>query len=156
MADLGDALAAELAEIDQAHAADYEANAAAFRTDLEALDAEYADGLSGCERDLVVVNHDAFSYLDRYGIHLEPISGLSPDSEPTAADLAELHGVIKDEGITTVFAETLVSKKTAETLASDLGITTDVLDPLEGLTGEGDYVSVMRENLTALTKANGC
>jgi zinc transport system substrate-binding protein len=159
MADLGDVVAAELADLDADNAADYRANAEALRADLEALDREYADGLAGCTRDLVVVNHDAFGYLARYGLHLEPIAGIAPDAEPTPADLARLQNLIRAEGITTVFSETLVSKQTSETLAGDLGIGTGVLDPIEGLTDETadeDYLSLMRTNLAALQRANGC
>lgn len=161
MAALGDAIAKELGDVDPDDAAAYTANAASLRADLEKLDTEFKDGLYGCERDLVVVNHDAFGYLAKYGLHLEPIAGLTPDAEPTAATLAGLHDLIKEEGITTVFSETLVSKKTAESLAGELGIRTAVLDPLEGLTAGaeqngGDYVSVMRQNLAALKKANAC
>ncbi|GAB2882768.1 metal ABC transporter substrate-binding protein [Nocardioides pacificus] len=159
MADLADAVAEELSDLDAEHADDYAANAAALRTDLEDLDAAYESGLASCERDLVVVNHDAFGYLARYGLHLEPIVGLSPDAEPTAADLDRLQRLIREEGITTVFSESLVSPKTAETLASDVGVDADVLDPVEGLsdqTSEEDYVSLMRANLTALQEANGC
>jgi zinc transport system substrate-binding protein len=159
MADLGDAVAKELAELDAEHAADFTANAASLRADLEELDREYADGLASCTRDLVVVNHDAFGYLARYGLHLEPIVGLSPDAEPSAGALGRLQQLIRREGITTVFSETLVSKKTSATLAADLGIDTAVLDPIEGLTdqtADEDYLSLMRSNLAALQKANGC
>ena len=40
-----------------------------------------------------------------------------------------------------------------------MGITTAVLDPIEGLsdeTADEDYLSLMRENLAALEEANGC
>jgi zinc transport system substrate-binding protein len=159
MADLGDEIADRLADLDSDHAADFAANADALRTDMETLDREYTEGLSSCERDTVVVNHDAFGYLARYGLHLEPISGLSPGAEPTPADLGNLQTLISHDHITTVFSETLVSPKTADTLADDLGIKADVLDPIEGLTDETkneDYVSLMRSNLQRLTKANGC
>jgi zinc transport system substrate-binding protein len=159
MADLGDEIAKRLADLDSEHADDYAANADALRADMEKLDREFTEGLSGCERDTVVVNHDAFGYLARYGLHLEPISGFSPGAEPTPADLGDLQELIKEDDITTVFSETLVSPKTAETLADDLGIKADVLDPIEGLTDETkgeDYVSLMRSNLQRLTKANGC
>ena len=159
MADLGDAIADELSGIDPDHAGDYAANAAALRADLEALDREFADGLADCERYTIVVSHDAFSYLGKYGLKLAPITGLSPEAEPTPADLAELQDLIARDGITTVFGETLVSPKLSETLAHDMGITTAVLDPLEGLTDadtDEDYLSIMRRNLTALEQANGC
>lgn len=159
MAELGDAVADELSDLDPDHADAYAANAAALRTDLEKIDAAYEKGLAQCERDLVVVNHDAFGYLSRYGLHLEPIAGLSPDAEPTPADLARLQSLIRDEGLTTVFSESLVSPKTAETLAADVGVRADVLDPLEGLSDQSsgqDYLSLMRANLSALQEANGC
>ncbi len=161
MADLGDAVADKLAELDPDHADDYSANAADLRSDLEALDGEYAARLASCTRDTVVVSHDAFGYLAKYGLHLEPIAGLSPGAEPTPDDLRRLQALIKDKGITTVFSETLASPKMSETLAGDLGIETAVLDPLEGLTEEAsdsdeDYLSIMQANLSALEKANGC
>ena len=68
---------------------------------------------------------------------------------------------VRAVGATTVFFETLVSPRLAETVAREVGATTAVLDPLEGLTkkeasaGE-NYFSVMRENLAALRKALGC
>lgn len=161
LATFGDAVAKELGTIDPDHAADYSANAAKLRTDLRALDTEYAATLTGCRRDTIVVNHDAFGYLGKYGVQIRSIAGLSPDAEPTAHDLATLHKVIAKDGITTVFSETLVSPKTAEALAHELGIRTAVLDPLEGLStaaedNGGDYLSVMRQNLALLKKANGC
>lgn len=159
MADLADAVAEELAAVDVEGAEEYAANAAGLRAELEELDADYTSGLASCERDLVVVNHDAFGYLTKYGLEMEPIAGLSPDSEPTAADIARLQDLIGDEGVTTVFSETLVSPETAETLARDAGVEADVLDPIEGLTdttADEDYLSLMRANLDALRAANGC
>ncbi|WP_435771124.1 metal ABC transporter substrate-binding protein [Nocardioides sp. SYSU DS0651] len=159
MADLGDAVAQKLAEIDPDHAASYEANAAELRADLEALDAEFVAGLADCERDTVVVSHDAFGYLEKYGLHFAPIAGLSPDAEPSPAHLGELQELIRTEGITTVFSERIASPALSESLAGDLGIETGVLDPVEGLTDETsgeDYLSLMRQNLEALRAANGC
>ena len=159
MADLGDAVAEELSAVDAEGAEEYAANAAELRAELEELDADYTSGLASCERDLVVVNHDAFGYLTKYDLELEAIAGLSPDSEPTAADIARLQDLIGDEGVTTVFSETLVSPETAETLARDAGVEADVLDPIEGLTdttADEDYLSLMRANLDALRAANGC
>lgn len=159
VADFADAVADELAEVDPDGAQTYADNAAQLRTELETLDQEYTGGLATCERDTTVVSHQAFAYLERYGPHFEPIAGLSPDSEATAADLARLQELIEEDGVTTVFSERLVSPKMAETLAADLGVETAVLDPIEGLsdeTADEDYLSLMRENLTALQQANGC
>ena len=159
VADFADAVADELADVDPDGATTYADNAAQLRTELESLDQDLSDGLASCERTTTVVSHQAFAYLSRYGLDFEPIAGLSPDAEPTAADLAHLQELIEADGITTVFSERLVSPKMAETLADDLGVTTAVLDPIEGLsddTADEDYLSLMRENLTALQQANGC
>lgn len=159
MADFTDALADELAEVDPDHADAYAANAAEVRADLEELDQEYADGLASCTIDTVVVNHDAFGYLTRYGLHFESITGLSPGATPTVADRARLEDLVSEEGITTVFSEALGSKQAARSLADDAGVTAEVLDPIEGLsenTSDEDYFSLMRSNLAKLRKANGC
>ena len=62
------------------------------------------------------------------------------------------------DGVTTVFYETLVSDKTAKTIAADAGLKTDVLDPIEGITSKSrgkDYFSVQEANLKALQTALG-
>jgi len=159
LAEVAAEVAARVAEIDPDNAADYEANLATLRADLESVDTEYADGLAECRLDTVVVSHDAFGYLEQYGLHFEPIAGLSPDAEPSPKHLTELAELIESEGITTVFSETLASPAMAQTLASDLGLETAVLDPIEGLsdaTAGEDYLSLMRANLVALQEANGC
>lgn len=159
MADFSDAIADRLSDIDPGHKDAYAANAAQFRSELEDLDQAYVDGLATCAQTTVVVNHDAFGYLSRYGLSFEAITGLSPGAEPSASDRSRLQKLIQSEGLNTVFSETLDSKKAAISLASDLGIKAEVLDPIEGLgdtTSDEDYLSLMNSNLDALKKANGC
>jgi zinc transport system substrate-binding protein len=154
-----DAVTGELAALDPAHAADFRANGAALAADLTALDAEYRTGLAHCERKAIVTSHAAFGYLaERYGLTQVPIAGLSPEDEPSAAHLAQIQNLIKTEGVTTVFFETLASPKTAQTLAHDTGTKAAVLDPIEGVAdpAQHDYLSVMRDNLAALKTALGC
>jgi zinc transport system substrate-binding protein len=159
MSTLTEAVAHELAELDPDHAETFRANAEKLVGELGALATSYDEDLSGCERDTIVVSHDAFGYLGRFGLHIESVAGLSPEAEPTPADLARLQDLIAEDGITTVFSERLVSPRLTQTLAEDMGITTAVLDPIEGLsdeTADEDYLSLMRENLSALELANGC
>lgn len=151
--------AEEMSEVDPAHAADYAANLEALQSELSQLDEDFTAGLAQCEIDTVVVSHDAFGYLSKYGLHFEAIAGLSPDAEPAPSHIAELHDLIESDAITTVFSETLASPEMSKTIADDLGINTAVLDPIEGLgdaTENEDYFSLMRRNLTALQKANQC
>lgn len=160
LAAVGDALAQRLTELDPDGAAAYEENAAALRADLEDLDAEMQAGLSGCAVDTLVTSHDAFGYLaDRYGLEVVGISGLSPNQEPSPAQLAEITGLVQERGVTTVYTETLVDPAVAETVAAEAGVETAVLDPLEGLTDESagkDYLEVMRANLATLQQGQSC
>lgn len=151
------AIEARLAEVDPEHAEEFGANLATLVSDLNDLDAAYTAGLADCARSLVVTSHDAFGYLERYGLEFAEIAGLSPDAEPSPARIAELRELIAENGITTVFTETLISPKMAESLAEG-EVTTAVLDPIEGINdgSADDYLSLMRQNLVALEQANGC
>jgi zinc transport system substrate-binding protein len=157
---LAAAFETRLAAADPAHADEYAANGEALRSDLSALDRSMSRGLADCRIDTIVVSHDAFGYLgNRYGLEVVGINGLSPDAEPSPSHIRELQDLIREEGITTVFSEELASREFADSLAGDLGITTAVLDPIEGLsdeTADQDYLSLMRRNLRTLQKANGC
>jgi zinc transport system substrate-binding protein len=157
-----DAIAEALAGLRPSDAGAFRSSGAAFVDDLEALDREFADGLGSCDQHLIVVNHAAFGYLAAaYGLEQVAISGLSPEAEPTPDRLAELRTLVQEEGVTTIFTEELASPEVAEALARETGVTTAVLNPLEGLTpqevdaGE-DYLSVMRSNLELLRTALGC
>ena len=146
------AVAEELAEADPANAAEYEANAEALSGKLTALDKDFSQGLETCKNRTIVVSHEAYGYLAaKYNLNQAGIAGLAPETEPSPARLAEIGQVVKDQGVGTIFTETLVNPKVAETLAADLNVKTAVLDPLEGLTDDSsDYEKVMRSNLDAL------
>lgn len=151
-------VAHELAEVDPDNAETYESNAEQLSTELAALDEEFAAGLATCERDTIVVSHEAYGYLtDKYDLEQVGIAGLDPDTEPSPARLAEIGEVVEAEGVTTVFSESLVNPKVAETLAAEHGIGTAVLDPVENQSDENaDYQQVMRDNLEALRTALDC
>jgi zinc transport system substrate-binding protein len=130
--------------------------------ELQGLDAEFRAGLENCARRELVTSHAAFGYLaDAYDLVQIPLTGLSPEVEPSARAIEELVDEVREEGATTVFFETLVSRKLAETVAREAGAETAVLNPLEGLTQDqseegADYFSIMRENLAALRSALEC
>ncbi len=144
---------------DPDHAADYAKNTAALVKKLDDLNTEFETGLKNTKTKVFLTTHAAFGYLaERYGLTEEAINGLDPESEPSAARVKELEKMAKADGVTTVFYETLVSDKTAKTLAADAGLTTDVLDPIEGITDASrgkDYFSVQQANLKALQTALG-
>jgi zinc transport system substrate-binding protein len=130
--------------------------------ELRALDEEFTRGLARCRRREVVTSHAAFAYLTRrYGLEQVPISGLSPEAEPAPQDLEQVVEHVRATQATTIFFETLVSPRLAETVARETGATTAVLDPLEGIAQDeldrgADYLSVMRENLASLRRGLEC
>jgi zinc transport system substrate-binding protein len=133
-----------------------------LRRDLVRLDRDYRNGLRSCERREIVTSHAAFGYLAaRYHLQQVPITGLTPESEPRPRELARAVQLVRRTHATTVFFETLVSPRLAETVAREVGAHTAVLDPIEGLTATEQeqrlsYLSLMRRNLAALRKALGC
>ncbi|MFI6374832.1 metal ABC transporter substrate-binding protein [Streptomyces sp. NPDC050546] len=144
---------------DPDHAADYKKNTEALVKKLNGLNSDFENGLKDSKSKVFFTNHAAFGYLaERYGLTQEAISGVDPESEPSAARVKELQQEAKADGVTTVFYETLVSDRTAKTLARDANLKTDVLDPLEGITDKSrgdDYFQVMEANLKALRTALG-
>ncbi|MEU5717411.1 metal ABC transporter substrate-binding protein [Streptomyces sp. NPDC020403] len=158
-AEVAEGVGKSLEKADPDHAADYRKNTTALVGRLDALDTAYENGLKTTATRTFVTTHSAFGYLaERYGLTQEGIAGLDPETEPSPARIGEIHSVAEKNKATTVFFETLASDRTAKTLAKDLGLKTDVLDPLEGITGTSkgaDYLEVMTSNLAALQKALG-
>ncbi|MFE1411813.1 metal ABC transporter substrate-binding protein [Streptomyces sp. NPDC058746] len=158
-AEVAKGVGAALEKADPDHAADYRKNTDELVGKLTALDTEFEDGLKNTASKTFITTHSAFGYLaERYGLDQEGISGVDPESEPSPARMKELQALAKQENVSTVFFETLASDKTAQSLATDTGLKTDVLDPLEGITGKSqgaDYFEVMRSNLKNLQKALG-
>jgi zinc transport system substrate-binding protein len=146
-------------QADPGSAAHYEANYSRYAAELDALDSEFSDAISALPSKDIIVSHQAFGYLcDAYGLNQVPIEGLSPDSEPDPARMAEIIEFARERDIRVVFFEELVSPKVAETIADAIGAETGVLSPIEGLSDEeaaagDDYFSIMRKNLEAIKGA---
>lgn len=158
-AEIADGVSAAFQKADPTNAAEYKLNTERLTAKLTSLNTSFEDGLKNTASKVFFTNHAAFGYLaERYGLTQEAITGVDPDSEPSAARMKELQQEAKADGVTTVFYETLVSDKTAKTLAADANLRTDVLDPLEGITEKSrgdDYIAVMEANLKALRTALG-
>lgn len=160
---LVDAVAAALERARPSCRAKMQRNAAALQAEIAAVDHDYSKGLHDCRRRTIVTAHAAFGWLARrYHLDQQGIAGIAPDEEPNAARLADLADLVHRDGITTIFTETLVSKRVADALAREAGgVRTATLNPLEGLTDAerargDDWASVMRANLAKLRAALGC
>ena len=67
--------------------------------------------------------------------------------------------LVEKQHVTTIFTEELVSPAIADAIARETGARTATLDPIEGLsddTSDQTYLTLMRQNLEAIRKANAC
>lgn len=152
-------IAAALAQADAENKDYYEDNYEKYAVQLDTLDAKFSSTLTLLPNKDIIVAHEAFAYLcDAYDLNQIGIDGLSPDSEPDAARMAEIIEFAKEHQVKVIFFEELVSPKVAESIAREVNATTDVLNPLEGLSDEQieageDYFSIMEQNLEKLKEA---
>lgn len=157
LAKVADSVAEALSELVPEDAEDFRDRAAELRRELEAVDALYRETLDDCERSEMVTAHDAFGYLAaRYDLEQIPIAGIDPAAEPSAGRIAEIAELARERSVTTIFTESLVSPRVAETVAAEAGVATAVLDPIESEPEDADLISAMEGNLEVLAKALGC
>ncbi len=157
-----DVIRDQLIAIDPKNETTYKNNAKAYQQRLTTLDNKFEQALKNCKTREIFTSHQAFAYLaQRYNLTQVGITGLAPEQEPSAKRMAEVSKLGKEKNIKYIFFETLVNPKIAETVASEIGAKTLVLNPLEGLTpdqekqGE-DYITIMETNLKSLQQALEC
>ena len=84
------------------------------------MDDSYTKSLSEAKQKNFVTQHAAFRYLALdYGLNQVSISGLSPDSEPSATRLSELTEYIKKNDIKVIYFEENASQALANTLSKE-------------------------------------
>lgn len=149
-------MAEALAGLDPENADIYLKNAHALKADLAALDAEYAGTLQSCALDEVITSHDAFGYVgERYGFKIHTIAGISTQDTPSLATMALLKEEAS-EGIGAILLEENNIKAFGETLARETGLKTLTINPIENVGESGDYLLLMRSNLSAFATALAC
>ena len=140
----------------------FEENKNKYIAMLDKLDNAYKTKLSQCRVDTVILNHNAIGYMaKRYGFNVESLSGLAPEADPTASDMKRVMKDIKDRGIEIVFFENFANSKTMKTIAKDMGVALDTLQPLGNITADEankhlTYEDIMYRNLEKLSKALVC
>ena len=159
MIKMSEELTQRLVELDPNNQVDFETHQDRLDSHLESVDQAWSDGTAECESRDLVVSHEAFGYLAKqYDLTQIGISGLTPETEPSPARVAEMAEIAKREDVTTIYYESSVDPQVAETIANEAGIKAAVLDPLATLSGDdsGDYLSIMLENLAAVREGQRC
>lgn len=138
----------------------YEANAQAYAAKLEELDAAVKSAVAAIprERRRIITSHDAFGYFaEAYGLKFIAPQGVSTDTEASARDVGRIIAQIKREKIPAVFVENVSNPRLIQRIAKETGaaigekVYSDALSAPSG--PAGTYITMMRHNITAFTKA---
>ena len=147
-----------LCEADEAHAAEYQTNAADYEQQLEELDQEFRDVVDHSERNLLIFG-DRFPFryfADEYGLdYYAAFSGCASDTEPSAATMAFLINKVKEEQVPTVLKMELSNDNISKAIAEAAGTDVKVFYSCHNLTAEefenGEtYISMMKKNVETL------
>jgi manganese/zinc/iron transport system substrate-binding protein len=157
-----------LAEVDPLHADIYQKNAAAYLTQLDALDKEVREKLATVpsERRVLITAHDAFGYFGRaYGLEVKGLQGVSTAGDTSTRDVQDLADLIGTRKIKAVFTETSVPDKGMQTVMQtvrskfkgfEVRLAEDKLysDALGTPGSDAEtYVGMVRHNVDAIVKA---
>lgn len=151
-----------LAKADPGHAAIFKKNRDAYVAELKKLQAEITSTMKALPESsrTVVTSHDAFGYFAKqYGLTFEAPSGLSTESEASAADVAKLIEQMREKKITAVFVENITDNRLLEQIARETGASiggtlySDALSAPDG--PAATYLDMMRHNAKMLSKALG-
>ncbi|MGW4800079.1 zinc ABC transporter substrate-binding protein AztC [Nonomuraea sp. NPDC004297] len=149
-----------VAHVDGVDAAAVRASAAAYRREVERLDAWVGGQVATVppEARRLVTNHHVFGYFARrYGF--EVVGAVIPSgttlASPSASDLKSLSDAIRRTGVKAIFADSAQPDRLARVLASEAGVDVKVV-PLfsESLSrrspGAATYLEMVRSNTKAM------
>ncbi|MCP3982319.1 MAG: zinc ABC transporter solute-binding protein [bacterium] len=153
------------AEIDPAHADEFRANAEAYRTELEELDAWVEQRIAEIpeRRRVLITAHDAFGYFGlRYEIEVVGLQGISTLAEAGLQDMERVVAKVVDNGIKAIFVESSVPRRSIEAVQAAVRshdrevviggeLFSDAMGP-DG-TPEGTYPGMVRSNVETIVGA---
>lgn len=126
-------MAADLSKADPANAARYQANAKAFATRLDAVDAKLKAQVAPIAGKPFFVFHEAFDYFeDAYGLKHAGVFTVAAEVQPGAQHVAAMRARLQEVGKTCVFSEPPMRPRLAETLTAGLPVKLAELDALGG------------------------
>ena len=119
----------QLSKIDKDNASTYKANSKKVIKDLDGLIKEVKNEIN--KDASFVVFHDAYQYFEkRFGLNVIGALTVNPDVMPGAEQLSEIREVIEHEKAKCIFSEPQFNPNIINSIASDTGVKTGVLDPL--------------------------
>ncbi len=151
-----------LEEADPDGAEFYEANAEAYKAQLDELHSWSVTQLEQIptENRLLVTSHDTLSYFAKlYGFEVIGTvipSTLSTEVDPSPQELGHLIEEIEEFGVGAVFGETTVSERLAQTIAEETGA--KLVRLYSGSLGDADseaatFIAMLRTNVERIVEA---
>jgi zinc transport system substrate-binding protein len=130
----------------------FEANYSNLERDLLTLDKNIKAIVSNNQRQPLVASHPVYDYFSRrYGLNIKSVHW-EPDEIPTAAQMVELRNILKDHPATWMIWEGEPKTVSVKMLKS-MGMDSLVFDPCGNVPDQGDFLSVMRQNVESLEAA---
>ena len=146
-------IAGQLSAADPENAGAYFANAAAGRTEIQALIAEVNATLDPVRGGHFIVFHDAYQYFEMdFDFPASGAISIGDASDPSPARIAEIQERIADQGVDCVLAEPQFNPGLVATVLDGTDAQTGILDPLGSDLEPGSalYPQLIRNLSTAL------
>ena len=162
-AEITEAIAQKMAELDPPNADNYLANAQDYEATILDLDAQFRQIAENAERKVLVFG-DRFPiryFAEGYGLdYFAAFPGCSSESEPSASTLAFLIDKVREEEIPVVFSIEFSNGNIARAICESTGAVQRTYNSCHNVTKEqmengATYVSLMSENLEAVREALG-
>ena len=119
--------------------------------ELLKLDRDIKEVVSKDQPRVLVVSHPVYDYFARgYGLNMRSVHW-EPDEIPTTEQMLKLHSILKDHPTQWMIWEGEPIKESVDRLKA-IGIQSLVFDPCGNMPGQGDFMSVMRQNVENLKK----
>lgn len=150
-----------LCEIDPDNAGQYQANTADYLTQLEELDAAFREVIGDAQRDTLFFG-DRFPllyFVREYGLnYYAAFPGCASETEPSAATVAKLIDLVREEAAPVVYQIELSNGNIARSIADSSGARVETFYTCHNITADDfnageTYLSLMQRNVESLKEA---
>jgi len=137
-------------------------NADAYVKELSEVGNLIDTSFTNCASTTLVTSHYSFLYFaTRAKLNMSSLAPGNPDAQLSAQQIETITQQLRAENVTTIFSEETISSSVVASIAKSINATTDVLQPLEGITKADlkagkNYISAQRDNIARIKKALRC
>ena len=143
-----------LSSADASKADTYRARFETFDGGLRILEETYGEKFAAAPRKTIVTGHAAFGALcAQFGLEQKSVEDVFAHGEPTVKKIAELARWCKENGVHTVFSESMVSPAVSETLAREAGAKVVPIYTMESSEDGSPFLTRMEANLKRIADA---